>query len=186
MTEESSRFRRWHDNRAELSLLIALLEEIPPEVLPLITDALTEKADQEFQVGALLNSMKSLGAEKIMALHKSQKKQRSYDQNQYTHKIANYFYMIPEAEQESFASRFLEFTAIMVEYLANCDSFELQPEEAHLRKMRDLFVSQGEIPVRDYLMEIHQPYYERLLAADPEPPSLTETSQGMLLREKEL
>jgi len=182
--------RRWHDNRADLSLMIDLLEHIPKDILPLITEALTQRADQDFKISEILGSLKSLGPEKIMALHQSRKKRRSYDQDPHTHKIAHYFYVIPEAEQETFATRFLEFTGMLVEYMANCESFSLEPQESELRKMRDLFVDSGENAVRDYLHELHRPYYEMLLA-DPsepialtDPAAITQTDQGMLLREK--
>jgi hypothetical protein len=105
-----------------------------------------------------------LGKEKIMALHQARKKRRSYDQDAHLAEIVNTFFVLPEDAQEGLAKDFVEFTELVVEYMATCDSFELAPSEQELVRMRDAFVESGAAAVRSYLHEIHQPFYEKLAA----------------------
>ncbi|HEY9685802.1 MAG TPA: hypothetical protein V6C52_02375 [Coleofasciculaceae cyanobacterium] len=175
--EKPEQYKRWHDEQGELSTLMELLDTIPEQIRPLITQALTERANQDF--GEILGSLKSLGKDKIMALHQAAKKRRSYDQDPNLHQIANTFMAMPEAHRRGFAAHFLEFTSLMVDYLATCDTFGLEPQEVELRKMRDLFVDTGADAVRDFLHEIHQPYHEMELKES----SVVLTEEGMRLKE---
>ena len=119
--------RRWHDGRGELSEAIELLESIPEDIRPYIADALTGKAERDFHAQDILDSLKSLGKEKIMSLHQAQKKRRNYDQDINLHQIVNTFLILPEDAQESIAADFLEFTSLMVEYMANCEHLNWNP-----------------------------------------------------------
>jgi len=177
--------RRWHDNRGDLSKTVELLESIPQEVRPLIALALTDKANRDFNAAEILSSLKSLGSEKIMMLHQSRKKRRAYDQDADLQKIVTTFFVLPEDAQDSLARDFLAFTELIVEYMANCDSFALEPKEAELVHMRDLFVMSGADAVRAYLAELHQPYYKIINSAEaPEEPksTLIQGDQGLRIR----
>lgn len=160
--------RRWHDNRGELSRLVDLLETIPQDVRRHVADALVGKSNKDFNAGELLSSLKSLGKDKIMALHQAGKKRRSYDQDANLHQIVNTFFVLPDDIQEGAAALLLEFTDVLVEYMANCDMFDLEPNEVELDRMRDLFVAEGPAAVKNYLLEIHQPYYD-VLVQESEP-----------------
>jgi hypothetical protein len=173
--------QRWHDNQGELSTLMDLLDSIPESIRPHISEALTQRADQDFQVSEILSTLKSLGKDKILALHQAQKKRRKYDQDPDLHKIANTFLVIPEAERVAFAGKFLEFTSLMVDYMANCETFGTEPKESDLQRMRELFVATGEQAVREYLMEVHQTFYQMVL----EEPVIKATDEGLLLRPKD-
>jgi hypothetical protein len=181
--------RRWHDNRGELSRLVDLLEAIPPEVRRHVADALTGKTNKEFNAGEVLSSLKSLGKEKIMAMHQAGKKRRNYDQDPNLHQIVNTFFVLPDEVQEGTAMSLLAFTDAIVEYMANCDAFDLEPNAGEMDRMRDLFVADGPLAVNAYLLELHQPYY-KLLSAETDIASgqspglggqLKQDEQGLLL-----
>lgn len=178
---------RWHDNRGELSEAMDLLESIPPEVRPHVAEALAKRVYQQFQAGEILWGLKSLGRDKIMALHQARKKRRSYDKDVHLSEIATTFFMLSEDVQETFAKDFLEFTGLVVEYLANCDSFELVLSEEELDCMRDAFVEFGADAVRTYLHQIHQSVYDRLAAdvaeAMDSDTSLVEAKEGMRVKD---
>ena len=155
----SGQGQRWHDNRGELSRAVELLESIPPEIRHHIAEALTGKADKDFNAGEILTSLKSLGKEKILALHQTRKKRRSYDQDPHLHKIVNTFLVLPDDAQEGLAATFLEFTDLMVDYMANCDCLDTEPSEQDLLEMCKRFIEEGPQAVRGYLVDIHQSLY---------------------------
>lgn len=163
---ESTKQQRWHDNRGELSLAVELLESIPPAILPYIAAGLTERTDREFDASAILNGLKSLGKERIMGLHQSHKKRRSYDQSPELHRIVNTFMVLPEEEQESVAAQFVDFTSMMVDYMATCDAVGAVPKEEDLHKMRQCYVEEGTQAVQAYLSQIHQHYNQLLLSEE--------------------
>lgn len=179
--------RRWHDNRGDLSKTVELLESIPTEVRPRIASALTDKAEQDFNAAEILSSLKSLGPEKIMMLHQARRKRRAYDQDADLQKIVTTFFVLPEDAQDSLAKDFLAFTELIVEYMANCDSFGVEPKETELVHMRDLFVKSGAEAVRNYLAELHRPYYEIINSGEAiqeESPksTLVQGDQGLRIR----
>lgn len=179
--------QRWHDNQGELSTLIELLDSIPEEIRPLIAEALSETKDQTqgLKMGEILGSLKSLGKDKIMALHQAGKKRRSYDKDPNLHQIANTFMVMPEETRQDFAAHFLEFTSLMVDYMATCDTFGTVPKEADLQKMRDLFVDKGEGAVRAYLEEVHKPFYEMVVVEEDKQQKLVGNDDGLRIRESQ-
>jgi hypothetical protein len=106
-----------------------------------------------------------------MALHQSRKKRRSYDQDANLHQIVNTFFVLPEEAQEGLAATFLEFTDLMVDYMANCDLFGSEPNPADLQDMRTRFIAEGPSAVRRYLEEIHEELYRILQTDDAAAPS---------------
>lgn len=177
----SSEKRRWHDNRGELSEAFDLLEHIPTDTIPLIADGIIAKAEKDFNAGELLTALKSMGSEKIMALHKSKKRQRSYDHDPNLTKIVNYFFVLPADNQDKLATQFLEFTELVVEYMATCDSFDIEPDQNQLAQLRDLFVETGSNSARDYLEAIHKPYHDAIQSDAPIPIQPTEPSRQQIV-----
>lgn len=179
--------RRWHDNRGELSRLVELLDTIPTELRYWIAEALTGKTNKEFNAAEILTSLKSLGKDKIMALHQAGKKRRSYDQDPNLHQIVNTFFVLPEDAQENTAELLLAFTDLMVEYMANCDVFDLEPNPEEMVQMRNLFVEEGPSAVQSYLSEIHQPYYNVMAGGSESTQAgnlVVQDAEGLLIRKK--
>jgi len=160
--------------------MMDLLDSIPEKIRPTLAEALTQWGNPGSDLGEILDSFKSLGREKIMALHQAQKKRRSYDQDPHLYQIANTFLIIPEVDRVQFAKRYLEFISVMVDYMAECDTFDVDPKEADLRKMRDLFVEKDEDAVRAYLEEIHKPYYDKLESGQE---TIVASDTGLRIRE---
>lgn len=178
---ESTKQQRWHDNRGELSLAVELLESIPPALLPYIAAGLTQKTDREFDATAILNGLKSLGKDRIMGLHQSHKKRRGYDQSPELHRIVNTFMVLPEEEQESVAAQFVDFTSMMVDYMATCDAVGTAPQEADLHKMRQYYVEEGTQAVQSYLSKVHEAYNQLLLSEEKlSTPEVVLDTQGEL------
>lgn len=172
LNPDSSR-RRWHDNRGELSEAFDLLDSIPPDAIALIADGITAKAEKDFQARDLLRSLSSLGSDKVLALYKSKNRMRSYDKDPDLHRIVNNFFVLPEDNQKALAKQFLGFTDIVIDYLAVCDSFGLEPHPGELENIRRCFVEDGLQAARQYLVEVHGEYHEQI----GEPEELTDENQ---------
>lgn len=178
---ESTKQQRWYDNRGELSLAVELLESIPPAILPYIAAGLAERTDREFDASAILSGLKSLGKERIMGLHQSHKKRRSYDQSPGLHRIVNTFMVLPENEQEAVAAQFVDFISMMVDYMATCDAVGVMPKEEDLHKMRQYYAEDGTQAVQSYLRQIHQHYNALLLSEETlSEPDVVLNTQGEL------
>lgn len=166
---KSKNYQRWHDNRGELSVAVELLESIPPEILPYIAAGLSDRMEREFNASAILSGLKSLGKDRVMALHQSQKRRRSYDQDPHLHQIVNTFLVLPEESQEKVAAQFMDFTALMVDYMATCDAFGVAPKSEDLDKMRQYYVETGPSSVKDYIATIHKSYNQIIASEESLP-----------------
>jgi hypothetical protein len=181
---KSENKQRWHDNRGELSVAVELLESIPPEILPYIAAGLSDRMDREFNASAILSGLKSLGKDRVMALHQARKKQRSYDQDPHLHQIVNTFLVLPKESQETVAAQFLDFTALMVDYMATCDAFGVVSKPEDLDKMRQYYVETGPSSVKAYIETIHKAYNQIIASEEslPEPNLIFDESSEPRLR----
>ncbi len=135
--------------------------------------------NQEFEASALLSGLKSLGKERIMAVHQSRKKRRCYDQNPHLHQIVSTLLVLPEAAQESVAAEFIDFIGLMVDYMATCDAFGATPKAEDLDQMRLCYVETGSTAVKAYIEAIHQAYNQTIESPESLPePDLTFTETG--------
>ncbi|MBK8189119.1 MAG: hypothetical protein IPK79_01560 [Vampirovibrionales bacterium] len=133
------RNRRWHDARGDLSQIIDLLTTLPEAFLAPVIQAIRARADSCWETRELL---KSLGTEKILALHKSKRKRRNYDQNPDLHQTVNLFLALPPDSQDTLASESLQFLQVAVQFVAGCQNWNLDPSR-ELPKLSSAFVGGG-------------------------------------------
>ena len=175
--ESEKKATRWHDDRGDLTEAVNSLEQIPPEMLHLIAEAVTEKGQHDFEVEALLKSVKSMGSKKVMALYASKKKRRSYDQDPKTHELVNTFFVLEPRNQDRLARDMLDFTDHVIEYVATCEALDEEPDPRQLQRIRQIFVAHGNEAVAKYLTAI-EPEELALTEADLDEDSLAEDPIG--------
>lgn len=184
--------KRWHDNRGELSEVIALLELIPLEALPYIVEGISQRAEQQYQLSSALQTLKTVGQDKVLALYKSKNRRRSYDRDPDLHKIVNYFFVLSEEKQEKLANELLRFSEYLVDYLATCEAFDLKPKPEELDEIKRRFIQQGPQPVQEFINGIHGEYHRLMTMEDgvetlptpavPKSQTVIEHESGMRIR----
>ncbi len=144
--------RRWHDRGGYLERVIAVLDAMPPELLYWVVEGINGLAEKNWKVDDLL---KSVGTEKILALYKSRNKRRHYDGDPRLYKTINYFFLLPDSQQEELAHKSLQFVKIMAEFLANCNEHMMQPKRDELQRLVDLFILSGPEEVQNQIRRKH-------------------------------
>lgn len=158
-----NRHRRWHDGRGELSQIIDLLVTLPLPFLVAMTQAIRARADACWETRELL---KSLGTEKILALHKSKRKRRRYDQNPDLHQTVNLFLALPPASQDTLAGESLQLLQVSAQFIAGCHHWQLDAAQ-EVPKLTAAFVSGGP-RVMIAMMEKEYPFltFQRVVQQD--------------------
>ncbi|MGE0201101.1 MAG: hypothetical protein AB7P76_09045 [Candidatus Melainabacteria bacterium] len=153
-------FQRWYDQSPEMSRTVKILEAMPPAVQSIIAQAIVDLANRECHANEILQSYKSLGSEKIMALHKSQRKLRALDKNPDTFKAMTYLYVLSTENRELIALKVNELVECIRDYFQHCSENQLSPDEEQIHTVRDSYMAAGKDGARMFLQNIK----ERFLA----------------------
>lgn len=152
MSKRALSKRRWHDRGGYLERVIAVLDTMPQEMRYWVVEGINGLAEKNWKVDDLL---KSVGTEKILALYKSRNKRRGYDVDPKLYKTINYFFLLPDDQQEELARKSLEFVRTMAEFAANCNEHMMTPKRDELQRLVDLFVLSGPEEVQVQIRRKH-------------------------------
>jgi len=136
-------FQRWYDQSPEMSRTVKILEAMPPSVQSIIAQAIVDLANRECKANEILQSYKSLGSEKIMSLHKSQRKLRALDKNPDTFKAMTYLFVLSTENRELIALKVNELVDCIRDYFKHCSENQLSPDEEQINTVRDSYMAAG-------------------------------------------
>lgn len=131
MTDEIQ--QRWYDQEPTLSQAVNLLESFPMEIQAIIAEGIIDLAEQECQAREMTTSLKSVGTEKILGLHKSKKKRRSSDQHPQVNKAMSYLYLLSPENQKFMAAQIAQVMNYMFDSL----------ETSEVKEVTQSFVAAG-------------------------------------------
>ncbi|MEB3287212.1 MAG: hypothetical protein VKJ04_06885 [Vampirovibrionales bacterium] len=134
---------RWYEKNPKLNQCVKLLEAFPMEIQTIISDGIVTLSVRECQADEVYAQLKSLGTEKVMALYKSHKKQRSYDKNPSMHKAMNYMYVLPEEHQTFLAEQTLDLVNNIYDYFKSCKAFDHEPTPDEIGRVAKTFIEGG-------------------------------------------
>ncbi len=179
-------YKRWYDRTPELSEASRVLMLLPDEITEIVCEAVVKMANREFQVKEKIKTFRSLGTDKVMALHKSKKKQRKYDDSQILHKTMNYLYILSHANQDYMAHHILKLMSYIQEYLSTVKTFNAEPSMDTIAEITQQYVERGSKDVEKFLTilkeRLHQ---EMLLRDDDDAIDFIEDDSGMKVVETE-
>lgn len=135
--------RRWYDRRTEHSSCVRLIEAFPDDIQVVIAEAIIYLSEEEFRIQELMTSLKSLGPEKIMGIHKSKGKKRHADRLPEVHKALNYFYILSDPQRDILVRYVGDMVKVFYAYIDHCrkSGYPLQMEE--IRALASTYQRQG-------------------------------------------
>jgi len=182
--------QRWYDKRPDLSRSITLLEALPFAIQSIIANGIVDMANREFNAVELINSYKSLGTEKVLALHKSKKKARKLDENPATHKAVTYLYVLSEKNQDFMARQILDLMQIIGQYFRHCSGLNQPPAESEVLDLTQTYVHQGKGEALVFLNKLETIFMERVRSGGKTPVAtqqrqedITEDTSGMRIKD---
>jgi len=159
-------FKRWYDRQPKLSRAFKLIIILPDEVRSIISESLMLLANREFDAAERENSFRTVGSEKVMALHKSKNRRREYDQNEQLHKAMNYLYVLSDDNQDFMAEHILKMVEFIQKYFATCHEFKAQPSLEDVATVTNTYVEKGTAEVENFLKQLREEFFTKL--ASPE------------------
>ncbi len=176
MIDMSKKQARWHDKKPEMAKAIHFLGSLPNDVQTIIGDCVVKIAEKEYKVSQLMSNLKSLGSEKILGLHQSQKKRRNYDKNPATHKAVNHVYILSESDQAKMTKHVLNLMDCVFSYFELHQALNVPPEKETLQKLADAFTEGGLKQASAFNKALRQK-----LAQNAKPAEYLKESQGDLI-----
>lgn len=170
--------QRWHDRKPELAKAVHFLSALPEDLQTIIGDCVIQVAEKEYKVSDLLNSLKSMGTEKILGLHQSQKKRRSYDNNPTMHKAINCIYILPPNEQNKLVKKVLELMDSVVVYFEIHREFNTPAKNLTLKALSENFLLGGVKQATRFNQDLKATFQ----AENAKKTQLLEAQDGMVIR----
>ncbi len=173
--------QRWYDKHKSLGKCIELLESFPPEIQSIIAEGIITLSERECQAHEILQSLKSMGAEKILGMYKSKNKRRSYDNDPTLHRAMTYLYVLSEENQLFMASQIMDLLNYIYDYLKTCKAFEADPTVEEVASVTRTFVDSGSSEAKQFLEQVRTEFKTKLTSAI----LIEQQHQGMRVREEE-
>lgn len=175
----SKKQQRWHDKKPELAKAIHFLGSLPNDVQTIIGECVVKVAEKEYKVSQLIKDLKSLGSEKIMGLHQSQKKRRNYDKNPSTQKAVNHIYILPEADQMKLTKQVLSLMDTIFTYFEIHKTLNMPVEKETLQNLADAFAEGGAKQASEFNKRIRKQLAEKAQQAE----YIKESQTGLIIRQ---
>lgn len=183
--------RRWYDDEPDVQQSIDLMEKFPPEIQEIVGEGAVTLAERECQARDIMSSLRSLGAERILSIYKSQNKQRAYDQSPSFHKMVNYMLVISPENRRFLARQISRMVVNISEYFKSCRYYDVEPDAAEVAEMTRAYVEMGSEDARRFLDKLKEDFRQgirkrsEVLVADAgKSKSLMDADQGMRIREE--
>lgn len=161
---ESESFQRWYDSRPKMSQAARLMFAFPDEIQTIISEATLFIADREFRENERERSVRSLGREKVLGLHKSKNRRREYDDNPHLHQAMNYLYVLSEDNREFIAEHILKMVRYIQHYLETCQITEIAPRIEEVAEVTRMYVQSGEKEVEIFLKKLREEFLRKMIA----------------------
>jgi hypothetical protein len=145
---------RFYDQDTNVSQAVELLLVLPQDMQSIIADGISLIAEQEFRANELMNELKSLGTEKVLAVYKSKQKKRAYDKNQAVHRAINYLMVLSENNRLWISKRIVGLMAYLQDYLKTCRLYSVQPTQQSVDQLTTVYVKFGPDEVKSYLKAV--------------------------------
>jgi hypothetical protein len=181
--------KRFYDHDPTTSQAVELMFKFPSNFQIIIGKGISMIAEREFRAFELLQSYKSLGADKILAMYKTKKKLRHYDNEPILHEAMLYLSLLTPENQVLISLKIIQLVGFMEKYLQICLKNKQPPEAGQAEKLRDTFVQLGEESTINLLGQIEQEFLSQLQSpARPEntQEQIRDAGGNMKIRENRL
>jgi hypothetical protein len=155
--------RRFYEKHPTVKTAVESLLLFPEDIQRIIAKSFSRIAERDCNAMELLKEFRTLGSERVLALYKSKKKQRKYDQNPAVHEAMNYMLVMNEDSRLFLASKVIELVGFMQNYLKLCKQYETAPSMETLETISSSYVERGPEQTAAFLRYLDSEFKTRLL-----------------------
>jgi hypothetical protein len=150
--------QRWYDAYPDLQKSLVIMASFPPEILDIVAQGIVEIAERDCWAHQAINAVKSLGKEKVLALHKSKARRRFYDHNPQLHKAMNYIFVLSEGKRQYVCQKMKALIEYVFDYLKTCDEFKALPNADNIGELANTFVRKGSPATATFLEGVRKTF----------------------------
>lgn len=143
---------RFYEKNPTVHKAVTLLFKFPPDIRSVLAKGFCAIAESDFDAHLVIKDFKRLGAEKVLALYKSQQKRREYDTDPYLSKAMNYL-MILNPDQQFFLSvKLLDLIQVVRDFMVLCKKHAMSIQLAMIEKLTSTYVHFGLSEAQEFLV----------------------------------
>jgi hypothetical protein len=174
--------RRFYDKTPVIKQAVDAFLLFPDEIQQMIADGFSEVARRDCQALELANNLKSLGAELVLALYKSKRKQRGYDRHAHAHQALNDLMVVSDENRILLANTMLDIMRLVREYLALCRDYGLIPQKDIIRAISAAYAKGGATEAATCVTTLAQTLKSRYPGLAPFPETVRSQDTGMRVK----
>ncbi|MBX2861129.1 MAG: hypothetical protein KTR14_07835 [Vampirovibrio sp.] len=182
--EPTHKNKRFYDQEPTLSRAVNVMLMFPKEIQQIIVEGMIDLADQEYRASEILNNVRTLGRDKVLALYKSKQKKRDFDNDPMTHKLMNYMMILSDENRILMSNHILELVESVQEYLVTCKNYHENPDAEQIQGLTNTYVADGKEAANQVMSGIKKAFMEKVAGQPAAPPVKTPTSDPKGLNKK--
>lgn len=154
--------KRFYENDPLVKQAVESIFLFPDEIQSIIASGMAELAENECQVKAILEDLKTLGGDTVLAMYKSKRRQRKYDKNPHLHRAINYLLVLPEEKRRLLAVKIGELIELMTDYLKICRAHQAESQTAVVQAITTTYVKAGKTQCLKLLQELEKEFRQKI------------------------
>lgn len=143
--------KRFYDGEPSTSQAVDLMLKFPDELQTVLANSMSMVAEGDYKADEILNDLKSLGTEKVLALYKSKQKKRDYDKNPSFHRAMNYMMVMTPQNRQAISGKVLVLMGHVQEYLKVCKEKGVNPSVSTIENLAEVYVKQGNDQAKSFI-----------------------------------
>lgn len=167
--------RRFYEGNPTVKLAVDSLFLFPDEIQRIIAKGFSTIAERDCNALELLKEFRMLGSDRVLALYKSKRKQRKYDNNPTVHGAMNYLLVMNEKSRVFLATKVIELVGFMQDYLKICKSHSYSPQIQTVEKISDVYIEHGPDAAHAFIVRLDEEFKLRLLGKSNGPDTAGES-----------
>jgi hypothetical protein len=154
--------KRFYETHPITAQAVELLFKFPISFQLIIGKGICIIAEREFKGLELLQSYKSLGADKVLAMYKAKRKLRHYDKEPILHEAMLYLFLLSPENQVLISKKIIHLSGYMEKYLQLCLAHKQPPILFQAEELSDTYVTMGEEEANKLLSTLESEFISQL------------------------
>lgn len=173
----SQTYVRFYEKNPTVKQAVTALFKFPGDIRTVLAKGMCAIAETDFNAHIRIRDLKSLGAEKVLALYKSEQKRRDYDADPYLSKAMNYLMILDPPDQFFLAVKVNDLIQVVQDFMVMCKQYAQQVQITVIERLTGIYVQGGLNEADDLLKVIHsrlEQYFSQ--PKTPSPPNEAKSS----------
>jgi hypothetical protein len=155
-------YSRWYDSRPPVNRSLSLIVKFPEPLQAPIAEGTIFIADKRFKAEKKMQNLKSLGSKQVMALYKTDKKQRQTDKCPHLFRLCRYLMILPQEKGDDLSEKMTRLMYLIGRYIRHCQAQSQGTDVSVAKELITVFTTKSEHAAKTILTELEHTAETRL------------------------